>query len=232
MQKLMKALAAIMLMVAVVCTACTKDPENGNNANNLSYVDLGLPSGLLWATCNIGANTPEEYGDYFAWGETTSKNTYNWNNYKYCNGDRNQLTKYCNDVDYGHNGFTDTLTRLIFSDDAATANWGEEWHIPSGEEYVELLLYTNNVWTTQNGVYGRLFTAPNGASIFLPAAGVREDSDLLEAGNFGDYWTSSLATDYPADALDFVFDLPEGFVDACHRNRGCSIRAVRSAAKN
>ncbi|MBO4370001.1 MAG: hypothetical protein J5808_01395, partial [Paludibacteraceae bacterium] len=83
------------------------------------YVDLGLPSGTLWATCNVGANTPEEYGDYFAWGETTLKSNYEWSTYKY--GTYNQLTKYCYKSDYGKNGFTDTKTTLDAEDDAATA---------------------------------------------------------------------------------------------------------------
>ena len=88
------------------------------------WVDLGLPSGTLWATCNVGASKPEEYGDYFAWGETEPKDEYCWSTYLHCKGDYNSLTKYCHQYDYGYNGFTDNLTELEPADDAATANWG------------------------------------------------------------------------------------------------------------
>ena len=103
MKKIVKILTAVMLMTAMVLTACDpeEEPNNGDNNgvgtyNGHNYVDLGLPSGTLWAACNVGANTPEEYGDYFAWGETAPKTTYNWSNYKYCNGGDgwNTLTKY------------------------------------------------------------------------------------------------------------------------------------------
>ena len=86
------------------------------------YIDLGLPSGALWATCNVGADNPEDYGDYFAWGETQPKDSYSWDNYLYGSG-YNQLTKYCYDSYYGYNGFADTLTVLLPEDDAVTANW-------------------------------------------------------------------------------------------------------------
>ena len=132
----MKAIAAIMLMTAVACIAgCTKpDEPNGGNDNNGNggnsgddlngheYVDLGLPSGTLWATCNVGAETPESIGSYFAWGETSTKADYDWSTYKYCNGSENTLTKYCNDANYGYNGYSDELVVLQPEDDAATAN--------------------------------------------------------------------------------------------------------------
>ena len=136
-----------------------------------AYVDLGLPSGLLWAACNVGANAPEEYGDYFAWGETQPKDVYNWSTYQYCMGSNNTLTKYCTDPNYGYNGFTDNLTILLPEDDAATANWGNGWRMPTKEEWQELLDNTTVTWTQQNGVNGRLFTGSNGNSLFLPAAG-------------------------------------------------------------
>ena len=134
-----------------------------------SYVDLGLPSGTLWASWNIGANNAEEFGDYFAWGETQSKEIYSWETYQYCIGvpsslDDCTLTKYCNNPNYGYNGFTDNLAELLPEDDAATANWGEEWRMPSEDEWEELLSNTTSTWTTSpNGVDGLLFTASNGA---------------------------------------------------------------------
>lgn len=177
----MKTLTAIVIITAVfIASGCTKtdDPNNGGNGGNSgsgtynghAYVDLGLPSGTLWATCNVGADTPEGFGDYFAWGETTPKTTYNWSTYQYCNGDYDQMTKYCDRPDFGYNGFTDNLTVLQPMDDAATTNWGNGWCMPTDDQWGELLRKTTNQWTTRNGVNGRLFTASNGNSIFLPAA--------------------------------------------------------------
>ena len=117
-------------------------------ADDYVYVDLGLPSGLLWATCNVGADNPEDYGDYFAWGETQPKDTYNWSTYQYCNGSYNTLTKYCSNSSFGYNGFTDDLTTLLPEDDAATANWGSHWRMPTEEEWQELYRNTTNTWTT------------------------------------------------------------------------------------
>ena len=192
------------------------------------YVDLGLPSGTLWATCNIGANSPEDYGDYFAWGETQPKDYYDWNTYQYCEGSYNTLTKYCNDSSYGYNGFTDTLTVLLPEDDAATANWGSGWRMPTKKEWQELYQNTTHTWTTQNGVNGRLFTAANGASLFLPAAGYRWSDELRYAGGGGYYWLSSLDTDYPNGALGFCIDSGYWGGYGGERNYGRSVRAVRS----
>ena len=173
----------------------------GGSGSDHAYVDLGLPSGLLWATCNVGADNPEDYGDYFAWGETQPKDTYNWSTYQYCMGSENTLTKYCDNSDYGYNGFIDNLTSLLPEDEASTANWGSsDWRMPTAEEWHELFSCTVWYWTTQNGVYGHLFTAYNGSSLFLPAAGYRYDSSLYYAGSYGFYWSSSLVTDIPYDA--------------------------------
>ena len=150
--------------------------EAGGSGGDHGYVDLGLPSGLLWATCNVGAETAEEYGDYFAWGETQPKDYYYWSTYQYCNGSSSTLTKYCNNSSNGYNGYTDNLTTLLPEDDAATANWGSDWRMPTNEEWQELYNNTTVTWTTRNGVDGRLFTASNGNSLFLPAAGFRNGS--------------------------------------------------------
>ena len=99
------------------------------------YVDLGLPSGTLWATRNVGATYPDDYGDYFAWGETEPKNNYDWNSYKWCNGSYTTLTKYCLNINYGvHDG----LTELKLEDDAAYVNWGSSWRMPTHEQQQEL----------------------------------------------------------------------------------------------
>lgn len=199
------------------------------SANGHEWVDLGLPSGTLWATCNIGASKPEGYGNYYAWGETSTKSTYNWGTYKYANGDYDKLTKYCNNSDYGNNGFTDKLTTLQSGDDPATANWGSGWQTPSKAQWDELLSNTTNQWTTKNGVKGRQFTSKkNGQTLFLPAAGRRWDSELYYAGSDGYYWSRSLGTDIPYYAwyLDFnsgSCDVGSGY----RRLSGFSVRPVR-----
>ena len=234
MQKLTKTIAALMLAIAVVCAAGCKKHNDGNGSyNGHDYIDLGLPSGTLWATCNVGADTPEGYGDHFAWGETQPKSYYEWTTYKYANGNHNTLTKYCNNSGYGYNGFTDNLTMLLAEDDAATTNWGNGWRMPTQEEWLELCQNTTNTWTTRNGVYGRLFTASNGNSLFLPAAGYRWDGYLYGAGSYGHYWSGSLNTSYPCYAWIFYFG--SGFYsmgNGASRYYGRSVRAVRFAPQN
>lgn len=233
-----------MLTVAVVCTVgCTKpeDPNDPNNGGNNGgggngggnggvsheYVDLGLPSGLLWATCNVGADSPEDYGDYFAWAETTTKSVYNWSTYQYCMGTATTLTKYCSNAGYGYNGYTDNLTTLQTGDDAATAQWGSGWRMPTKEEWQELLANTTNTWTTRNGVYGRLFTATNGNSLFLPAAGFRVEGSLYYAGSYGLYWSSSLTTGHPYGAWLLDFNSGNCYMGHYYRSSGPSVRPVR-----
>ena len=224
----MKVMATIMLSVAVVCAAgCKKDIAQGDGIfNGHPYVDLDLPSGLMWATCNVGANSPEEYGDYFAWGDTIPKDYYAWNTYKYSNGGYSQLTKYCFDSSYGHNGFTDNLTTLLPEDDAATANWGNGWCTPTKYQWQELIDNTTSTWMTQNGVYGRLFTASNGNSLFLPATAYQDQDILNGAGFSGFYWSSSLDTDGPGKAWIFYYDRRENRVSIFYRCCGLSVRAV------
>lgn len=204
----------------------------GGGSGDHEYVDLGLPSGTLWATCNVGANVPEECGDYFAWGETQPKNYYDWNTYRYCNGYLDQLTKYCSNSSYGYNGFTDTLTVLLPEDDAATANWGSGWCTPTEAQWMELYQNTTNIWTTQNGVNGGLFTSANGATLFLPTAGWRWDDGLDGVGLYGCYWSSSLGTGYPYNASYFYFGSGYYTMTASNRDRGQSVRPVRTAPQN
>lgn len=200
-----------------------------NSGSEHDYVDLGLPSGLLWATCNVGANTPEDYGNHFAWAETQSKGDYSWDTYQYCNGTSNTLTKYCNNSNYGYNGFTDNLTTLLPEDDAATANWGNDWRTPTKEEWNELCNNTTHTWTIQNGVNGILFIASNGNSLFLPAAGYCTSSSPYSAGTYGYYWSNSLYTSNPSKAwtLYFTSDGYSVYYDFT-RKTGYSVRAVRS----
>lgn len=164
--------------------------------NGHEYVDLGLPSGTLWATCNVGANTPEESGDYFAWGETTGYNSgktyFNWSTYKWCNGSKNTLTKYCYSSEYGK---VDNKVKLESSDDAATVNWGSNWCMPSREQFQELRFYANCEWTTLNGIYGHKITSKsNGNSIFIPVTGYFNETGLGYM-DCGAYWTCELCSE-------------------------------------
>ena len=181
-------------------TTPTQGKENGHE-----YVDLGLPSGIKWATCNVGANSPEEYGDYFAWGETQPKDNYFWDSYKYCNGSYTTMTKYGTTSKFG---IVDNKTELELEDDAAYVNWGGNWRMPTKPEQDELR-DTNNctwTWTTQNGVNGYKVTSKkNGNSIFLPAAGFRGSSGLCDVTTAGLYWSSSLSTSNGFDACILGF---------------------------
>ena len=186
-------------------------------------VDLGLPSGLKWATCNVGASSPEEYGDYFAWGETEPKTNYNWSTYKWCKGTHDTQNKYNIWFSYG---VVDLNTVLDPEDDAAHVNWGGTWRMPTDKDWTELRNNCNWTWTTQKGVNGSLFTGPNGNSIFLPAAGCRSGTSFLTPGSFGFYWSSSLVTDYPDGAWDVFFnsgDVLRGYDNRCD---GYTVRPV------
>lgn len=188
------------------------DPEGnmsgGNDeeetADTHQYVDLGLLSGTLWATCNVGASTPEEYGDFFAWGETDDKRgtkqyPYAMDNYKYCTSWTN-ITKYC--VSTTRGPVVDNLTRLKSADDAATANWGEKWRTPTKDEIEELI--NNCTWSKEkidNYTYNFVATGPNGNSIYFPGI------ELIDAYSTGNYvagnevalWSSDLVTTIDED---------------------------------
>ena len=181
-------------------TKPTKATQNG-----YTWVELGLPSGLRWAAYNIGAKKPEEYGNYYAWGEIATKTTYDWSTYKYADGSYDALTKYCDNSSYGNNGFTDELTTLETADDAATQNWGGNWRMPTIDEWRELIDNCTWTWTTKNSVNGYEVKATNGNSIFLPAAGYRNDDERSSAGSYGYYWSSSLSTNYPDYAQSVYF---------------------------
>ena len=198
------------------------------SVNGHEYVDLGLPSGTLWATCNVGANKPEGYGNLYAWGETRTKSHYDWETYKYANGNYDKLTKYCSKSDYGNNGFTDNLTTLQTDDDPAAVNWGSNWHIPSYTQWDELLQNTTNIWTTQNGVNGRLFTSKkNGHCLFLPAADVVNGEASHRYNDSGWYWLRSLQRDFGQElALGFRITSRECYASNFNRKNGCSVRPV------
>ena len=158
--------------------------------NGHEYVDLGLPSGIKWATCNVGATKPEEYGGYYAWGETEESENYDWNTYKWCNGGGDAMTKYCMKRKYGA---VDKKNVLDPEDDVAHVKWGGSWRVPTEAELNELRNNCTWVWATYKGICGYKVTGSNGNSIFFPAAGRRAGTTYLNySGIFGYYWSSSL----------------------------------------
>ena len=197
--------------------------------DNHEFVDLGLPSGTLWATCNIGAVNPEEYGSYFAWGETIPKNYYDWETYKWGYYEEDfylMLTKYNTDNDYGS---VDGLTELDSEDDAAYVNWGSSWRIPGKEQIKELCNSCSWQWSELNGVFGQLVTGPNGNTLFLPAAGYFVEDYRTLASMGGYYWSRTLVSSYPDYAyyLDFGWNNWECMDFGFRRPFGYTVRAVR-----
>lgn len=227
-------LLAIAVMLSVGMVSCDKDESNdggnhGGDNSAVEWVDLGLPSGLLWAKCNLGATTPEEHGNYYAWGETEPKEVYNWSTYRYCTEDGESnlqtLTKYNTSSNYGS---VDSLTILQAMDDAATAAFGSGARTPTKEDWNELMDNTTVDWTTINGVNGRQFTSTaNGNTLFLPAAGGRLGSELSDVGRYGNYWTSSLYTYDPILVWRFDFFSDNQSISGIGRGNGLSVRAVR-----
>ena len=222
----------ILITANTTLYAQWKENIISGTANGHDYVDLGLPSGTLWATCNVGAEIPEDYGYYFAWGETQPKYNYDWEYYKWCNGSSTTLTKYCTDSDYG---IVDNKTTLDRSDDAANAKWGGDWRMPTKAEQDELRNFCSWTWITRNGVKGyKVTSVKNGNSIFLPAAGYRSSSAFYYAGSYGYYWSSSLITNDSNDAYYLSFDSSDvdsdgysgNISDHGRRNDGHSVRPV------
>lgn len=228
----LKNMLTVILMM-VFAAGCNKPDgpnhgnDQGNELNGHEYVDLGLPSGTLWATCNIGADTVEEFGDYFAWGETEPKELYDWKSYQYGRfiHERYELNKYCTDSAYGLNGFVDNLTVMEPDDDVARTCWGEGWRMPTIEEWEELFLNTTGVWTTLNDVKGWRCTASNGNSLFLPAGGYWWD-DAFNA-DLGLYWSQTINKEFPYRAWGFHFNCDSSHLcGSSDRNRGQTVRAV------
>ena len=181
---------------------------------------------IKWASFNLGAGKPEEYGDYFAWGETAPKENYHMSTYKWCNGSYSTFTKYNTKSSYGT---VDNKTVLEPEDDVASVKLGGKWRMPTDAEWTELRTMCTWTWTDNyngTGVAGRIVSATNGNSIFLPAAGGRNDTYLNGAGSYGNYWSSSLNTAGPDDAYDVVFSSDN--VDRLDddRNDGLSVRPV------
>lgn len=169
-------------------------------------VDLGLS--VKWSSTNLGATSPSDYGDYFAWGETAPKDNYSWATYELCNGSSSTLTKYNNSSSCGAVDNKSEFKDYGYEDDAARQALGGKWRMPTDAEWTELRTKCIRTWTTNyngTGVSGLIVTATNGNSIFLPAAGFRDGTYLYYAGSYGYYWSSSLSTDYPRSAWSVYF---------------------------
>ena len=200
--------------------------------NGYDYVDLGLPSGTLWATCNIGASKPSEAGLYFQWGDTQGytagqvgygegQKHFTWNDYKWrLSGDSYDniaFTKY-----------TTTGATLELEDDAAHVNMGGSWHMPSPDQIRELIDNTTSEWTSLDGVNGRLFTSKKDGSesIFIPAAGGACDGSVQSSGDGGGIWSSMLSTDVVDGGQDLYFLSGDVDLSYSYRSNGLSVRGV------
>ncbi len=218
-------IADINVIIDIILSGGAPTPDSHE------YVDLGLPSGTLWATCNVGASAPEEFGDYFAWGETEPKVKYSESNYKWFGGTwynySRSITKYCTDSEYGYKGFVDNKTELDAEDDAAYVNWGPAWRMPSLEQIQELS-DCHGQWTKRNGVNGVLITGPNGNTLFLPAVGWRIDNDLMDAGSGGFYWSRKLSDGAPNFAYCLGLGSESWGWTHFYRECGFAVRAVRA----
>ena len=231
MKKPIKLLALLAMGAALTFAACGSNSKVGGHhggAAAAEWVDLGLPSGQLWAKCNLGATKSEEYGDFYAWGETSTKEVYTWETYKYYAAVYEEvwvktLSKYNTDSEYGT---PDHLTTLQPSDDVATQKLGSGARMPTETEWRELIANTTSEWTSENGVYGRKLTAANGKSLFFPAAGERYCSELRDAGEVGAYWSSSLDAYISDHAWGFFFVADYQNVGYTSRLCGFSVRAV------
>ena len=184
--------------------------------NGHEYVDLGLPSGLKWATCNVGASSPSDFGDYFAWGEIAPKASYN---------ESNCLTAQKNNLQLESEGIINSSGILTSPYDAAHTNWGATWRIPTKEEFEELIDKCNWTRSTDNGKTGYKITGHNGKTIFLPAGDVYRGTTLNSVGEFGCYWSASVVY-YIDAAYDMLFDTESSVVCPCYRYDGLSVRPV------
>ena len=196
----------------------SEQKEGTNPDNGYQWVDMGLPSGLLWATCNIGANKPTEFGDYYAWGETETKSSFAWSTYKWYAITNNEiLTKYNT---HAGRGDVDNKTLLELSDDAANVKLGGNWRMPTQTEFKELMNpeYCTWCYIAKDGVLGYLVVSKkNGNSIFMP---------LWTVNKSGQYWSSTLSNDYPTNASMLFFAESYRALEGTSRSNGNTIRPV------
>ena len=195
------------------------------NNNGFNFVDLGLPSGTLWATMNVGASKPSDSGLYFQWGDTIGcraeqvgkgegKKAFIWADYKW-------------NASKGFTKYNTAGESLKLADDAANANMGGDWHMPTPTQIQELTANTTSTWTTQDGVIGRLFTSKkNGKSIFIPAAGWASYGSLHDVGNEADVWSSMLSASSVYVGRYLYFASSGASLNKYYRYSGFSVRGV------
>jgi len=217
-----------------VITASVNFNEGGGSGSGsvskIEFVDLGLPSGTLWATTNVGATKPEDFGLYFAWGETegyegiTDEKQFSWADYELCDGSDTTLIKYNDNSSYGT---VDTLTTLEQVDDAAYTS-DNTCRMPTKADLEELTANTTSTWETLNGVNGMRFTGTNGNSIFVPATGNCNGGSVNDVGSDGGLWSSSLGESDSRVALVLLFGSDYMFVPDYYRFIGLPVRAVKN----
>lgn len=229
---LIMALAPVLLTLAQGAKAEPADTGVSAPAY-VETIDLGLS--VRWASCNLGATTPEDYGDYFAWGETKPKSRYVLPTYMLANTydddlEYPHLTKYCDSTKYGDNGFIDNKTVLEPEDDAATVNWGEEWRMPTHAEWIELYEQCTWTWVMRGNLSGyyKVTSKTKGTSIFLPAAGYRIRTIYDAVGKSGYYWSSTLEENHCISARNFHFMETFQSGRTAYRYCGLSVRPVRA----
>lgn len=205
-------IALVAIATLAVLAGCKKEDEDsisisavskgtsmkaGLNGKDYEVVDLGLS--VLWATCNMGADSPELKGNLYAWGETKNKDVFEWTNYKWCVEDELSLTKYCHTKNNGYRDFTDDKDILDPDDDAALATMGTGWHIPTEQNFHELRRNTTAKWCKLNGVGGFLFTSTKEGyedrSIFFPLVGMNDYGTTRFEGEYGYYWSNTIYFD-------------------------------------
>lgn len=245
MKSLSKSLILSALLMATLFAGCKKDDDDEISSDALnkgvttvwsqdstiliSVVDMGR--GLSWATCNLGANSPEQTGDFYAWAETETKKeytriSYNW----FKNGDIANITKYCTQKAYAYREKYDTVTVLKPADDPATVALGSQWQTPSSTQFRELIKRCTRTWGTVNGAWGCLLTSnDNGNSVFFPVTGVF-DGNKITHSSIGFYWTRELNASSPNKAYSLWVrcdgDLSDIEVTDTDRERGLQVRAV------
>ena len=219
----------ISMMVVFMLIATVIWAQDNDRDKEHLQVDLGLPSGTLWAFTNLGAAVPEDFGDYYAWGEVDYKSDYSWNTYKYVKGgDATKLTKYCSQANMGNGKYTDTLVVLEVQDDVATAKWGADWCMPTQEQFEELKKECTWKWTVRNGKNIVEITGKNGSKLYMPAAGCHFNKTRSLVGTNGYYWSRTLSDKGSNRGSCFTFSQNDMEVSVRARNIGNSIRPVRS----
>ena len=198
------------------------------NNNGYDYVDLGLPSGTLWATMNVGASKPSDAGLYFQWGDTVGYTATQVGRGEGKKKFASDESDYKFGVYPNYTKYTTTGATLELEDDAAHINMGGDWHIPTPEQIKELTANTTSTWTKQDGVNGRLFTSKSDSSksVFIPAAGDAWDGSVLYSGVDGYVWSSVLDTDYVDDGQYLDFYLGGVYLSDIGRYDGLSVRGV------